>query len=140
MAYATQKPPISIYQSEYARLSRLAEALPRSNSDLAEQFFTELLRADVISDDTACRVVRMGSRIRYETGAGETRTVTLVYPHDEDIAADRVSILTPIGVALIGLREGDEMSWRARDGRVAQLRVDWIDTHEPAKADSGLVA
>lgn len=140
MAYATQKPPISIHQSEFARLSRLAEALPRSNSDLADQLFVELLRAEVIPDEAVCDVVRMGSRVRYETGSGEGRTVTLVYPHDEDIAAGRVSILTPIGVALIGLRAGDQMTWRARDGRVSELKVDWIDMHEPAKAGSGLVA
>ena len=65
----------------------------------------------------------MGSTLEYETESGSTRTVTLVFPQDEDISSGRVSILTPIGVALIGLSAGDSMTWRKRDGGVQRLKI-----------------
>jgi regulator of nucleoside diphosphate kinase len=103
---------------------RLAEALSRRNPDLAEQLFAELERADVVSDDGSDRcVVRMGSTLRYESNSGDERVVTLVYPGDEDIAQGRISILTPIGIALIGLAEGDSIDWRTQDGRLLCLTV-----------------
>jgi regulator of nucleoside diphosphate kinase len=124
MTETFHKPSIAISQSDFARLSRLAEALARSNSELAEQLSSELVRAEVMDDSVHEReVVRMGSTLEYETESGSTRTVTLVFPQDEDISSGRVSILTPIGVALIGLSAGDSMTWRKRDGGVQRLKI-----------------
>jgi regulator of nucleoside diphosphate kinase len=60
--------------------------------------------------------------VRFRTGRDE-RTVLLVYPADADIATARVSVLTPIGAALIGLRVGQSISFRTRDGRPQMLTV-----------------
>ena len=65
----------------------------------------------------AADVVRMGSTLRFTTDAGEDRTVTLVFPGEADIAEGKVSVLTPIGAALIGLPEGKSIEWTAHDGR-----------------------
>lgn len=124
MTQMFRKPPIAISQSDFSRLSRLAETLARRNGELADQLFSELDRAEVMHNDADNRdVVRMGSTLEYETDAGDARTVTLVFPQDEDIAAGRISILTPIGVALIGLAAGDSIDWRTRDGRTQHLKV-----------------
>ena len=69
----------------------------------------------------------MGSRLRFTTDAGEDRTVTLVFPAEADIEAGKVSILTPIGTALIGLTAGQSIDWTARDGRVHRLTVESVD-------------
>jgi regulator of nucleoside diphosphate kinase len=49
--------------------------------------------------------------------------VTLVYPAEADIAEGRISVLTPVGTALIGLRAGQSITWRTRDGRKQVLTV-----------------
>jgi regulator of nucleoside diphosphate kinase len=85
-------------------------------------------------------IVRMGSTLEYETQAGDTRTVTLVFPQDEDISSDRISILTPIGVALIGLSVGDSMDWRRRDGSSQRLRVTRILMPASRPAESEVYA
>lgn len=131
------KPQIAITRSDHARLLRLAETLSRSNSDLADQMSIELERADVIADEDFSRdVVRMGSTLEYQTESGDTRTVTLVFPGEEDIGAGKVSVLTPIGVALIGLSAGDAIEWRTRGGRVQQLTVKRIEARGAVRTDT----
>ena len=56
-------------------------------------------------------------------GDGPARTLTLVYPADESLDAHRLSVMTPVGAALIGLSEGQSISWTARDGREHRLTV-----------------
>ena len=73
----------------------------------------------------------MGSHVRYATETGEVREVTLVYPGEADISAGRISVLTPIGAALIGLSSGQSIDWRARDGRVHRLVVQSVGVPEP---------
>jgi regulator of nucleoside diphosphate kinase len=137
MTYDFAKPDIAITQSDHMRLLRLAETLARRNADLGNQLFQELERAEIIPDDSTSAVVRMGSTLDYETGNDETRTVTLVFPQDEDISAGRISVLTPVGIALIGLGAGDEMDWHTRDGRTQRLKVTRIASQ--ASADAALV-
>lgn len=138
MAEHFRKPPVAIARSEHARLAGLADILARRNPDLAEQLFTELARADVFPDDAGRNVIRMGSTLDYRTDLGERRTVQLVFPGEEDIAAGRVSVLTPVGVALIGLSPGDEMEWTTRDGRLQRLTV--MRLHAHAAQDAAGVA
>lgn len=123
MTYEFAKPDIAVLQTEHVRLQRLAETLSRRNPDLAAQLFQELERAEIVPDDTDRAIVRMGSTLDYQTEKGDTRTVTLVFPHDEDISAGRISVLTPVGVALLGLSVGHEMDWHTRDGRTQRLKV-----------------
>ncbi len=55
--------------------------------------------------------------------SGADRTVELVYPRDADISAGRVSILTPVGAGMIGLRTGQSILWPDRDGRERKLTI-----------------
>jgi len=65
----------------------------------------ETERAKVVADDCDLRgIVRMGSQVRYCVDkAGHVRNAVLVYPHEADISLKRISVLTPVGAALIGL-------------------------------------
>ena len=54
---------------------------------------------------------------------GEVRTVTLVYPGEEDSRRGKIAIVTPVGSALLGLRTGAVMAWRTLDGRTKRLSV-----------------
>ena len=119
-----RKPAIVIGRLEHEKLTRLAEGLVDRDPDLAEDLLGELDRARLV-DDTRLRAdaVRMGSTLNYTTDSGEARTVTLVYPGEADIETGKISILTPIGTALIGLSPGQSMTWQARDGRMQRLTV-----------------
>lgn len=124
MTQAFQRPPITILRSDFMRLSLLAESLSHRNGELAEELYSELVRADVVDDSSQdVDFVRMGSALEYETASAGKRVITLVFPQSEDYGAGKVSILTPVGIALIGLRVGDSMEWRRPDGVVQRLKV-----------------
>ena len=119
-----RKPAIKITRTDYERLTRLAESHMARNLEVAEQLLVELDRAHVVADAViADDVVRMGSSLRFKTDTGEERDVTLVFPGEADIAEGKISILTPIGAALIGLSAGQSIDWTARDGRAHRLTV-----------------
>lgn len=119
-----RKPKIVIGQIDHDRLMRLAnDALDRI-PEVADDLLLELERAKVVKDTAVPEdVVRMGSTVEYEADDGQHRTVTLVFPAEADIAQGRISILTPIGGALIGLAAGQSIDWTARDGRNHRLTV-----------------
>jgi regulator of nucleoside diphosphate kinase len=128
-----QKPAIAMTRSDHERLSHLADAFSARNPAVADQLFAELDRARVVADGRlAASVVRMGSTLRFTTDAGEDRTVTLVYPGEADIAEGKVSVLTPIGAALIGLSAGQSIDWTARDGRTHRLTVESVEAPDEA--------
>ena len=123
-----RKPSIAMTRSDHDALARLAEAISGKNPEVADQLFEELERARVVADlHLRPNVVRMGSTLRFTTDAGEDRTVTLVFPGEADIAAGKVSVLTPIGAALIGLSAGQSIDWTGRDGRVHRLTVENVE-------------
>ena len=123
----TRKPAIVVGQSEHGKLARLAEAAVDRTPEVAEELLRELDRARLVADaKVRDDVVRMGSTLSYVTDTGESRTVTLVYPGEADIEAGKISIMTPIGVALIGLSPGQAIDWEARDGRVHRLTVERV--------------
>ena len=87
----------------------------------------ELDRAEVItSGDVSPDVVTMNSVVRvHDLDSGASTIYTLVFPRDADIARHRISVLAPIGVALIGYRAGDRVEWSTPGGR-RRLRVDEV--------------
>jgi regulator of nucleoside diphosphate kinase len=127
-----RKPAIRVTRSDLERLSRLAESHSARNPDVADELLAELDRARVVEDGrVAADVVRMGSTLRFTSDVGEGRTVTLVYPAEADISEGKVSILTPIGAALIGLSVGQSIDWTARDGRIHRLTVESVEPVPP---------
>ncbi len=66
----------------------------------------------------------MNSRVQFKTlETGDTSEITIVYPSNADSSKARVSILAPVGAALIGLRVGDEIEWALPTGLVRTFRI-----------------
>ena len=87
---------------------------------LAELDRAELCDPGALPEQT----VVMNSRIDFvDEGTGMRRTVQLVFPRDADIAAGRVSILTPVGAGLIGMGAGSSIRWPDREGKDRMLRI-----------------
>jgi regulator of nucleoside diphosphate kinase len=115
-------PDIVLSTEDHRKLSQLAHAGISVASTVADDLLYELDRASVVPPEQLPRdAVRMGSSVRYRTDDGDQREVTLVFPADADIDQNRVSVMTPIGAALIGLRKGQSITWIARDGRKHML-------------------
>lgn len=115
---------IHISRADHERLAALVEraAMGRDGA-LAEQLDAELDRAAVV-DERPAGVVGMEDRVTYlDEASGARREVVLAWPGHGDVAAGRISILTPVGVALLGLAVGDRFDQRLPDGRVARLRI-----------------
>ena len=122
------RPDIFIGKSDHDKLVRMANGLVDTRPDVADELLGELERASVAGDDAVpAGTVRMGSRIDYRTEDGTTRSITLVYPADADIAENKVSILTPIGTALLGLSVGSSIDFVANDGRHHLLTVTAVE-------------
>jgi regulator of nucleoside diphosphate kinase len=93
---------------------------------------SELERAIVVSSDAVpAQVVAMDSAvIVLDLASGERREFTLVYPAAADPAAGRISVLAPLGTALLGYREGDELEW-LMPGGLRRLRIETVrNSHE----------
>lgn len=115
---------IVVSENDHARLTGLAESSLDRLPGIAEELLAEMERAKIKPlSRIPANVVRMGSTVTFRGGDGEVKTVTLVYPGKADIAEGKVSILTPVGAALIGLREGQSVAWTSRDGRRLELEI-----------------
>lgn len=122
---AKARPPILLCESDADRIADLAVGVQARLPQVSAMLLKEIERARVVKDGALpANVVGMGSRVRFrDETTGTERTVRLVYPHEADIAASKVSILTPIGAGLIGLREGQSIRWEDRDGHPKVLQV-----------------
>lgn len=134
-----RQPRIVIGADCLERLEALAESTLRRSPDLADRLLGELGRARIVPvAKLPSNVVTIGRAVTYrDETTGQERTVTPVFPEDADIGCGRISILTPIGVALIGLAEGASLHWDARDGKRRMLTVLRVTLHDAA---AGLVA
>ena len=119
-------PHIIVGGTEELRVCALATAaeLIGGAESGAQALLAEMGRADVVADSAVPRnVVRMNSFVEFEIDGRDQRPVRLVFPAEADISRGKVSILTPIGAALIGLMPGQAMMVEAPDGKVHQVRV-----------------
>lgn len=119
-------PEIYVTTHDYERLSVLADSYKsRGRGALADFLIDELERAELVAaGEVGPKVITMNSRARImDPATGEARTVTLVYPGQEDSLHGKVSIFTHLGAALIGLPEGARMDWRTLDGRTKSVAV-----------------
>lgn len=133
MAGGDIRPPITLTAGDYERLSQLARAAAARMPDVAAVLSEELARARVLAEGRPDQVVGMGSEVEFrDDTTGNVRTVTLVYPDEADISQRKISVLTPIGTALIGLRAGDSITWETRDGELRQLTVLRVREPQPA--------
>lgn len=117
-------PAITLARSDHERLANLAEALADRDVPTADQLAAELERARIVADDRlAPGTVRMGAVVRFSLDGAEPRTVRLVYPGEADIEKGWISVLTPVGTALIGLSAGQSIDWIGSGKRQHHLHV-----------------
>lgn len=117
-------PKIIVTEADYRRLTDLAMAVQNRMPEVADELLSEMDRAEIAAADRVPgNVVRMGSTVRFRADDGQERSVTLVFPGEADIEQGKISILTPVGAALIGLSEGQSIMWAKRDGERHRLTV-----------------
>ncbi|SFO35603.1 regulator of nucleoside diphosphate kinase [Roseovarius lutimaris] len=128
-------PKIVINADDLAHIEALAEGAIERNPALADRLMDEIGRARIVKPARMpSNVVAIGSTVTYrDETTGAERTVTLTYPEDADIAQQRVSLVTPIGVALLGLAEGAVFHWDTRAGQRKTLSV--IRVEAPSSGD-----
>lgn len=127
-----RQPKIILDQATVHRIEALGQRLYQSNPTLADRLFGELGRARLVSrDKLPANVVSLGRRVTYRDEAtGEEKVVVLTSPEDADISQQRISVLTPIGVALLGLSEGAQFGWNDRTGATRSLTVLRVEAAE----------
>jgi regulator of nucleoside diphosphate kinase len=131
-AVGDAKPRIILTAADHEKLSVLANAAANTMPEVAAELAEELDRAHVLSPgrhpvDTVC----MGCEVDFRDDVtGRVQTVILVYPNEADISKGRISVLTPIGTALIGLPVGKSIDWTTRNGESKRLTV--LQVREPA--------
>ena len=122
-------PQIIVSTTDYERLTDLATASLERLPEVAQELLDEMDRAQVVKNGSVpADVVRMGSTVTFRSDDGNTRTFKLVYPAEESLDEHRISVMTPVGAALIGLAEGQSISWTARDGKHHRLTVTKVAT------------
>ena len=118
------RPSIIVSAADERRLTDVAITALDQAPEVAEELLSEIERATVVPTHAVpSNVVQMGSTVEFTTEEGLSWRVTLVFPGQADITAAKVSVLTPIGAALIGLSEGQSITWMTRDGRKRRLTV-----------------
>jgi regulator of nucleoside diphosphate kinase len=117
---------IYISEPELLRLRDLVEQHTEGRDGAAaERLGAELDRAIVVPPERVpADVVTIASRVTFaDERTGVVREVVIVYPSAANASEGRISVLAPIGAALIGLRTGDAIDWPLPDGRWAELRI-----------------
>jgi regulator of nucleoside diphosphate kinase len=127
-----ERPPIHVLAQESDLVASLALAVEHRQPVVAAMLLEEIERAELHELNTMpVDAVRIGSAISFmDERTGHVRSVQLVMPIDADIGEGRVSILTPVGAALYGLRTGDAIDWPDLDGN--ERRITIVGVTQPA--------
>lgn len=118
------QPKIIVSSLDAERLEILLDALPPAEAAAHEGLLEELGRAEIVApQDMPAGVVTMNSTVRFQIEPSEELRLTLVYPRDLANTVDAISILTPVGSALLGLSVGDAIDWPRPDGQLVRVRI-----------------
>lgn len=115
--------------NDYQRIKGLIEfaALQDKNPEIADRLMKELKVAKTFPQDKISQsIVTMNSRsLLREITSGREVEITITYPQDADPKEQKISVFSPIGVALLGCREGDITSWRVPGG-IGRFKVEKV--------------
>ncbi|KMW74095.1 nucleoside diphosphate kinase regulator [Photorhabdus luminescens subsp. luminescens] len=119
------KPAIIINELDAERLDSLLEQPAFADTSIADALNEELDRAEIVPPaEIPSDVVTMNSRVRFlDLTSNEERVRTLVYPASLQDSSDQLSVMAPLGAALLGLRIGDEISWELPNGEETRVKV-----------------
>ncbi|MDX1749749.1 MAG: nucleoside diphosphate kinase regulator [Methylophaga sp.] len=129
------QPDIIISELDYSRIDSLLRATPGIATNIKSALLTELERAELVApEQIPANVVTMNSQVKFSViSTGVTFTLKLVYPKDMDDSGNTISILAPVGSAMLGLKEGDEIDWQDGQGGMLQVRIEAIE-YQPERA------
>ncbi|HEY8608248.1 MAG TPA: nucleoside diphosphate kinase regulator [Noviherbaspirillum sp.] len=127
------QPKIVVSIRDLERLEAMADALPASAPG-KDALLNELARAEIVEDDEVpATVVKMHSAVRFSMdGSGEELMLSLVYPNEAGKHPDTISILSPVGTALLGMAAGECIEWPKPDGGLVNVRI--LQVHDPLES------
>lgn len=119
------RPAIVLNELDAERLDKLLEQAAYANSPVAEALNAELDRAETLKpENMPANVVTMNSRVRFRDLVSQEEHVrTLVYPASLQDSTSQISVMAPIGAALLGLRVGDKIRWDLPNGNQTHIEV-----------------
>lgn len=122
----TSKPNITLTKDVHRAISKLLESVPEDI--ITDQLTDELERAKLVSQsELPGDVVSMHSVITFTVqSTGRTFTYTLVYPTELNDTNNQLSILSPVGSAVIGLKQGQEIDWSISQTKRTTISVDRV--------------
>ena len=129
------RPEITISSLDADRLYNLIESLPKNSFAGKADLESELGRANVVDPETIPpTIVTMNSTLKFVIESTQDEfELTLVYPKDVDSSSNKISILAPVGSALLGLSQGDEIEWPKPSGGMLKVKLKEV-TYQPERA------
>jgi len=129
------KPKIVLSSLDAERLEKLIETLPPESFPGRRRLEDELASAEIVDPkDVPPTVVTMNSTVRFKVAdSREEFQLTLVYPKDADASGGTISVTAPVGSALLGLSQGDEIEWPRPDGAMQRVHIEEI-TFQPERS------
>ena len=120
-----KKPEIILSSLDADRLYALLESLPKNSLPGIEELEQELNRAEIVEPKKMPQdIVTMNSIVRFFVESTKQEfELTLVYPKDMDSIGKNISILAPVGSAMLGLAIGDEIEWPKPGGGTLKVRI-----------------
>ena len=119
------RPRVRVTESDFDKLTAVSHA-PRAPTPGADLLLEELERFSIVPDhsDRRLKFVRLGSKVTYrDLALGKDRTVRVGLPGEADVDENRISVLAPVGAALIGLAVGDVFRWTGPDEKLREIEV-----------------
>lgn len=135
MPFLHPRPDILLTENDSARLADIAEQIRPRQPDVAQMLSCELERARIVApEETPADVATMRSHVVFGYDHSQrSHWLTLVYPGEADLDQKKISIATPVGAALIGLREGQSIGWRMASGEERRITVHKV-AYQPERA------
>ena len=129
------RPEIVLYSLDSERLYSLIDSLPKNSVPGIEELEEELGRAKVVEpEEIPASIVTMNSTVRFFVESTKKEfELTLVYPKNVDSNGKTISILAPVGSALLGLSIGDQIEWPRPGGGFLKVKIKEI-TYQPERA------
>jgi regulator of nucleoside diphosphate kinase len=115
---------IYLTEKDYNRLHEVVQVNRRSSGPLVVAALSkELKRAQVVpSQEIPADVITMNSQVRLkETKSAFTMELTIVYPHEANVSSKKVSVLAPVGTAVIGCKVGETVKWPMSRGTATYI-------------------
>lgn len=129
------QPEITISSLDADRLYKLLESLPANSFAGMDALDAELDRANIVEPkDIPPTIVTMNSTVKFIVESSQEEfMLTLVYPKDVDASGSKISVLAPVGSALLGLSQGDEIEWPKPGGGLLKVKIKEV-VYQPERA------